>query len=205
MRLTGSRPGPARTGICAIAAAAIAAALIAASPANATITFEKGPNSSRPSIWVANDDGSGARRLAGGSHVGDLPVTAPDGSTVLFTMRTRGNFALAMVSTSGGAVGILARDIQSDYVWSPDSKTIAANLGSLPRRERLVLIDAATGQTRTVARGEIEGVSFSPDSTRVAYARGPAGRGFPGTHGHLHGAGGGRHGHPHYERTRRHS
>src|SRR3954451_12475484 len=103
MRLTGSPPGPARTRICAIAAAAIAAALIAASPASATITYEKGPNTSRPSIWVANDDGTGARRLAGGSHGGDRPVIAPDGS-VLFTARSTANPALAVVSTAGGPV-----------------------------------------------------------------------------------------------------
>jgi Tol biopolymer transport system component len=155
-------------------------ALIAASPASATITYEKGPNSSRPSIWVANDDGSCAHRLAGGSHGGDQPVIAPDGSAVLFTARTTANPALAFVATSGGPVRILAHDIQSDYVWSPDSKTIAANVGSLPRKERLVLIDVASGQTRTVVRGDIEGVSFSPDGTRIVYARGPAGRGFPG-------------------------
>src|SRR5437764_1853013 len=144
MRLTGSRPGPACTRICAIAAAAIAAALIAASPASATITYEKGPNTSRPSIWVANDDGSGARRLAGGSHGGDRPVIAPDGSAVLFTARSTANPALAVVSTAGGPVPTLARDTQGDYVWSTDSKTIAANLGSVPRSERLVLIDMAS-------------------------------------------------------------
>src|SRR5256885_2129614 len=180
MRLTGSRPGPARTRICAIAAAAIAAALIAASPASATIAYEKGPNTSRPSIWVANDDGSGARRLAGGAHGGAQPVIARDGSAVLFTARPTANPALAVVSTAGGPARILAHDTQGEYVWSPDSKTVAANLGSVPRNERLVLIDVASGQTRTVVRGEIEGMSFSPDGTRLAYARGPAGRGFPG-------------------------
>jgi Tol biopolymer transport system component len=166
--------------IGAAVAVATAAALIAASPASATITYEKGPNTARPSIWVANDDGSGARRLAGGSHGGDQPVIAPDGSAVLFTARTTANPALAIVSTSGGPVRILARNVQSNYVWSPDAKTIAADIGSLPRNERLVLIDVASGQTRTVVRGEIEGVSFSPDGTRIAYSRGPAGNSFPG-------------------------
>src|SRR5437764_12570960 len=110
MRLTGSRPGPARTRICAIAAAAIAAALIAASPASATITYEKGPNTSRPSIWVANDDGPGARRLAGGSQGGHHPVIAPDGSAVLFTARSTANPPLAVGSTAGRPEPLLARD-----------------------------------------------------------------------------------------------
>jgi Tol biopolymer transport system component len=159
---------------------AIAAALIAASPAGATITYEKAPNTSHPSIWIANDDGSAAKRLAGGSHGGDQPVIAPDGSAVLFTARSTANPALAVVPAAGGPVRILGRNTQGTYVWSPDSKTVAAELGSVPRTQRLVLIDVASGQIRTVVRGEIEGVSFSPDGTRIAYARGPAGRGFPG-------------------------
>src|SRR5947207_1416640 len=85
MRLIGSHPGPDRGRIHGIARATIVIALFAASRASASITYEKGPNTSHPSIWVANDDGSGARRLAGGSHGGDQPVIAPDGSAVLCT------------------------------------------------------------------------------------------------------------------------
>src|SRR5436305_13668966 len=143
MRLTGSRPGPARTGICAIASAAIAAALIAASPASAIITYEKGPNTSRPSIWVANDDGSGARRLAGGSHGGDQPVLAPDGSAVLFTARSTANPALAVVSTTGGTARTLGHGTQGDYVWPPDAQTIEANLGWATRAQGLGLTAGA--------------------------------------------------------------
>ena len=181
MRLTGSRPGPTRIAVPGIAAAAAtAAALIGAGSASATITYEKGPNSFQPSIWVANDDGSGARRLASGRHGGDQPVIAPDGSAVLFTGRSTANPSLAIVPTAGGHVRILVRAIVGDYVWSPDAKTAAVTVGSLPRRERLVLIDVASGKTRTVVRGDIEGMSFSPDGTQLAYARGPAGRDFPG-------------------------
>jgi Tol biopolymer transport system component len=42
-----------------------------------------------------------------------------------------------------------------------------------------VLIDVATRSARVIATGTIQGVSFSPDSTRLAYARAPNLKTFP--------------------------
>lgn len=63
--------------------------------------------------------------------------------------------------------------------WSPDSKTIVTALGLTPERERLVLISVATRSTRVIATGSFQGVSFSPDSTQLAYSRAPNDRVFP--------------------------
>jgi Tol biopolymer transport system component len=144
-----------------------------AAPAGATIAYEKSPNTAKPSIWVANDDGTGQRLLAGGSQGGDGPVIAPDGSAVLFASRgsRHANPSLRLVPSAGGAIRTIGHNNDGSYVWSPNSKTIAAILGGTPDTDKLVLIDGATGASRTVVAGNITGLSFSPDSTRLAFSR----------------------------------
>jgi hypothetical protein len=45
--------------------------------AQATLVFNKGADTSRATVWVANDDGSSARRIARG---GLNPRVSPDGT-----------------------------------------------------------------------------------------------------------------------------
>jgi dipeptidyl aminopeptidase/acylaminoacyl peptidase len=162
--------------------AAVASALWPlAAPARAAIAFEKNAASLRPSIWIAEDSGASPRQLVGGTG-GEQPLIAPDGSAVIFqSLPAHGNAALEIVPASGGASVVLAAQEASmnNTAWSPDSKTIATTLGLTPERERLVLIDVATHSVRTIASGTIEGVSFSPDSSKLAYARAPNLKRFP--------------------------
>jgi Tol biopolymer transport system component len=146
---------------------ALAAALVPAAPAGATLVFQRGDV--RSDVWIADDDGSHARRLAPGRN----PRIAPDGQTVLLGSRfSRKTPLLQAVPAGGGGPRTLLRDWQQGvFAWSPDSRTVAAVAGRGQRPQRLVLIDVATGTTRTVARGFFSAASFSPEGDRLVYGR----------------------------------
>jgi Tol biopolymer transport system component len=151
---------------CALAIAAVLPA-----SAQATLVYSKNPTHS--SVWVAADDGSGARRLASGS----APRISPDGLTVAFSVvGDQRNYRpdLMLAPADGSApprvLSKAWRDIFT-FAWSPDSKTIATVVGPEIGTKRLVLIDIATGVQRTVARGEFAGVSFSPAGDQIVYSR----------------------------------
>jgi Tol biopolymer transport system component len=163
----------------ALVALAALTAAVAAAPAGATIAFEKNPMKA-PSIWVAENSGAGQRQIVA-PGVGLQPLISPDGSAVLFSsLPAKGNPALDLVSTAGGPIATLAANANiSQTAWSPDSKTIVVGVGEPPAAEQLLLIDVATKTTRTIATGSFQGVSFSPDSTMLAYARAANDRTFP--------------------------
>jgi Tol biopolymer transport system component len=152
--------------VCTLAIAAVLPA-----PAHATLVYSKNPIHS--SVWVAADDGSGARRLASGS----APRISPDGLTVAFSVvgdQRSYRPDLMLVPADGSAPPRVLSKAWRDtftFAWSPDSKTIATVVGPEIGTKRLVLIDVATGAQRTVARGEFGGVSFSPAGDQIVYSR----------------------------------
>jgi Tol biopolymer transport system component len=79
-RLGTKRTARKRRRIAAIGASAIIAAAFA-SAADARLVYERISRTSHPTIWVARDDGSDARRLASGSS----PKISPDGRLVAYT------------------------------------------------------------------------------------------------------------------------
>jgi Tol biopolymer transport system component len=124
-------------------------------------------------VWAANDDGSGAKRIARG---GLNPRVSPDGRNVVFetvygAVGTRPQ--LVMVPTAGGPRRVLLDPAwRSDtQAWSPDSRYVAAVTGPEIGTQRLVLIDVTSGSMRTVARGAFYGVSFSPTGGALVYSR----------------------------------
>jgi Tol biopolymer transport system component len=158
--------------ICALAAAALAPAT-----AHATLVYTKNPNT--PSVWVAADDGSGARRLVFGSS----PRISPDGRTVAYAVvGSKRTFRpdLMVVPADGSAPPrLLAKGWRDTYSfdWSADARTIVTVVGPELGPKRLALIDVATGAQRTVARGAFYGVSLAPAGDQVVYGRAPDDRG----------------------------
>jgi Tol biopolymer transport system component len=152
--------------VCALAMAAVLPA-----PAHATLVFSKNPTHS--SVWVAADDGSGARRLASGS----APRISPDGLTVAYMVvrnpKTYRPDLMVVPADGSAAPRVLAKGWRDSYTfaWSPDSKTIVTILGPELGAKRLALVDVATGAQRTIARGAFAGVSFSPSGDQLVYGR----------------------------------
>lgn len=155
---------------------AILAVLLPAAPAHASIVYARG--GLHRSVWIANDDGSAARKLVAG---GEEPRISPDGRAVVYTVEGDGNRPqLREIPAAGGASKLLLAPVRfGTLAWSPDSRYVAAQTGPLNGAQKLVLIDRATGTSRTLARGAFYSASFSPDSTQLVYSRAPRDALFP--------------------------
>jgi Tol biopolymer transport system component len=130
------------------------------------LAYVTGLAGTHPQVHVANADGSGAIALGTGV---DARIS-PDGATVaIVTPYTRRGTSLVVRPAGGGAARTLARtgDSIGPLAWSPDGALLAVVINTT----RLVVIDVASGARHVVARGQIQGASFSPDSSRIAYAR----------------------------------
>jgi dipeptidyl aminopeptidase/acylaminoacyl peptidase len=149
--------------------AVIVGSLLVPATSQATLVFTRNPLN--PTVYVANDNGSAARRLGSGSN----PRVSPDGQTVVFYRFGKGNKPAELMVTpaASGAPRKLASGWQDPFVfaWSPDSKTIAVLLGPEVGKQRLTLIDVASGTQQTVVSGFFNGVSFSPGSDQLAFGR----------------------------------
>jgi Tol biopolymer transport system component len=141
-------------------------ALVSAAPARASLVYERGTSSL--SVWIANDDGSGARRLVTGSD----PLITPDGQHVLFTTGRDGDHPeLNLVPAAGGAATPILKDVTFGVLTvSPDSRYALATSGPLDGPRSLNLIDLTTGGSRVVATGFFTGASFSPNSLELVYS-----------------------------------
>ncbi|HET8955753.1 MAG TPA: hypothetical protein VFN18_08860 [Solirubrobacterales bacterium] len=135
--------------------------------AGATLAYVKNPFNA--TVFVAGDDGSGARKVEAGHN----PHVAPDGLSVAYLHEgAKGAQELKVASAGGGAGETLMINVREAFyvAWSPDSKTIAALRGPELGKRKLVLVDVATGLQSVVATGFFSGFSFSPDGTEIAYA-----------------------------------
>ncbi len=125
-------------------------------------------------VWFAAANGQGRRRLFRAA----TPKLSPNGSMVAVTQFAN-HSGLGIFTVCGGLAGEYfgPNDTVSGIVWSPDSSLVAAVVdphpNGAPFRQRLVVIDLATGHVRTVATGFLNGwggPSFSPTSPyQLAY------------------------------------
>jgi len=145
----------------------LAALLALPAGASATLSYVKNPFNS--TVFVAGDDGSGARKVEAGHN----PHVAPNGLSVAYLHEGAKNAQeLKVAPPTGGPGKTLMTNLREAFyiTWSPDSKTIAALRGPELGKRKLVVIDVATGLQSVIAQGFFSGFSFSPDGSEIAYA-----------------------------------
>lgn len=124
-------------------------------------------------IWTMRTDGSDLRQWTAGPDDDQEPRLAPDGRTVVFASDRAGANNLWLLSLDDGGVRRLTDSaaLESMPTWSPDGRRIATVVDNTA----IDIIDVATGaRTRAVTAppgATIQGPSFSPDGTRLAYVR----------------------------------
>lgn len=157
-------------------ACAVAALLALPVSAHATLTYVKyGNYPLKPTVFAANDDGSGARPVGRGH----APLASPNGRLVAYRNSAvpGGWKRLKVVSANGGPSDLLIdASVISEVVWSPTSTELAAVRGSARGWDKLVLVNLNTGGQEVVDKGFFSGVSFSPDGSELVYARAPRNR-----------------------------
>lgn len=145
------------------------ALLVLPAAAGATLAYVKNPM--KPVVYGANDNGSGAFKIGSGSN----PKVSPDGDVIAYSREGNNGkrgLVLGAATAGGGSAPVMGNLQDSFYVtFSPDSKLVAAVRGPEIGKGSLVLLDVTSGTLlRTVARGYFSGISFSPDSTELAYS-----------------------------------
>jgi dipeptidyl aminopeptidase/acylaminoacyl peptidase len=149
--------------------ALLATALLALpAAAQATLAYVKAPL--HPSVYVADDNGSAAHKVASGRS----PRVAPDGLSVVYLHEGPGHAQEMKIAPAGGGAGrTLITGWQETFylAFSPDSSTIAALRGGELGKRKLVLIDVASGAQRVIASGYFSGFSFSPEGDELVYSQ----------------------------------
>jgi Tol biopolymer transport system component len=145
---------------------AVGALLALPAAANATLSYTKGLQ--KPRVYVAEDNGKGARQVGTGrnSHV------SPDGEWVVYERESSsGTSEMRLYQVDIHKSQRLLNPWAESFVfaWSPDSTKVAAITGGARGKRTLLVIDLKTGKREKVAKGYFNGVSFSPESDEIAY------------------------------------
>jgi hypothetical protein len=141
-------------------------------PDGAGLVFTRYANAEKSSVWVADADGSDARRIAPDAYNGSL---SPDGRRLAYLVPAGDPDAfptLFVREVAGGQPRPVGKAFK--YAWSPDGMRLAAS--SL---EALFVFDLSSGKRRKLVSGRVlGGFSFAPEGHAVAYGRwnGRAGR-----------------------------
>ncbi len=145
---------------------------LAASARPPLMTYITNLDKPAPQVWIAGIKGDSALDLGPASSA----QISPDGSEVAAISIEKGQTVktstLTLYAADGGASVAVVQSPQFMQLlaWSTDSKLILVTVGASPAQLRV--IDAQTGQSRTIATGVIDGASFAPNaSDDVVYAR----------------------------------
>jgi len=152
----------------ALSVLVLAALLGLPAAAQAALTFVRNPF--HPAVFVANNDGSSAKKV----DDGETPHVSLDANSIAYLHQAAGNKQeLKLALVAGGPSRTLMVGWREPFYleWSPDSKTIAALRGPELGKRKLVTIDVAAGTQSVIASGFFSGFSFSPDGMELVYAK----------------------------------
>jgi len=138
-------------------------------PAERHLVYVAGEDPSTASVWVADVDGAHAHRLGSGSAA----VLSHDGGKVA-VLRRGGIYVL---TPGGSGARRLTKERLQPQAWSPDGTTLIATRAGPLNVLELDTIDGTTGKVRVLASGSMYGFGFSPDGSRITYARAPVATG----------------------------
>lgn len=151
-----------------LSALLLAALLALPAAAQATLAYVRNPL--HTTVFVANDDGSGSKKI----EAGELPRVSPDGNWVAYLhMGAKNAQELKVAPVAGGPSRTLLVGYREPFYleWSPDSTRIAAQRGPEIGKRKLVVIDVAAGTQQVVAQGFFSGFNFSPTGLELVYAK----------------------------------
>jgi tricorn protease len=125
-------------------------------------------------LWLANRDGSAARRLT--THAGSEsnPRFSPDGRWLAFTGEYDGNTDVFVVPVEGGIPTRLTWHPGPDVVqdWTPDGQAVLFRSGRAVhtnRHTQLFTVSLEGGQPEAIPVPHAAKAVFSPDGRRIAY------------------------------------
>ncbi|MDX2179161.1 MAG: S9 family peptidase [Bryobacteraceae bacterium] len=146
-------------------------------------------------IWVAKRAGGPARQLTQGKKSANSPAWTPDSALVSFASDRDGKGQVYVIPPDGGEARAITKSETAvgDYEWSPDGKSLAytaAEVESKAKKERKekygdfeivegdytlsqLWVQPVNGKAEQLTKsGErtVGGFSWSPDSTRIAFA-----------------------------------
>jgi TolB protein len=126
--------------------------------------------SGSPNIWVANADGSNAKKLTTTTE-DSSPCWSPNGEWICFATKIRERRVLAKVPAGGGAVQVISTAGVSNPTepdWSPDGKWIAFTRQA---SEFDICVVPADGSLAPVVLVTGEDPSWSPNSRTLVFTR----------------------------------
>ncbi|HTR74789.1 MAG TPA: hypothetical protein VMH33_05960 [Solirubrobacterales bacterium] len=144
----------------------VAALLALPAAADATLAFSKNVFNSH--VYVAKDNGKGAKMIGAGrgAHV------SPNGELVVYEAEGKNHTPeMKLYSLATGKTKTIFSPWRESFTfaWSPDSTMVAAQRGGELGVRGLYVIDVETGKLTKIASGYFEGVSFSPESTELVF------------------------------------
>jgi tricorn protease len=131
-------------------------------------------------IWIANEDGTGARRVTDHAERETYPRFSPDGKLIAFSSSRYGNNDVFVVASTGGAPRRLTFHTGGDEVvgWSRDSQRVIFRAsrgdGAFPSVAVLYEIPVTGGQEKPLPLDWGYWGSYSPDGKSLVFNRHPS-------------------------------
>jgi len=127
-------------------------------------------------IWVMNEDGSDAHRIASAYNV-SVPSWSPDGSTIAYAATNKGRTEIHLVAPDGAEDRVVhEEDAEGTYAifsakFSPNGREILFDRGTDSGFDIFVMPVDGTHVRRLTTTGTDYDPHWSPDGSRIAFTR----------------------------------